>query len=401
MTSPPEETIRLLEEQLARARTLLQQHILERVEAEEALRASEERYRTLIERAAYGIFLAAPDGRFIEMNPALLAMLAYERPEELREAIVWRDVFHDAAEGERVRDMAADSSLPSWIETHWRRRGGAPLTARLSLRAVRSQDGRIAWFEGIAEDVTDRRRQEELLRRSERMATLGSTIAGIAHELNNPLAAIMGFAQILLTRPLGEEDRSAVETINEEAGRTARIVKNLLLLLRRREQEHRAPVDLNEIVGYVVRARQGAASDAPALELQLSAPLPATIGDRSQLEQMVSHLLDNAEQAARDGNGHRTACVVVRTRADGDEVVLEIEDSGPGIPAEALSRIWDPFWTTRGEGQGPGLGLSIVQSIVSRHGGTVEAQNAADGGARFTVRLPAHSGEEPFEEDRG
>ena len=387
MTVPDAAAVRQLEEQLARARELLQRHILEREEAEEALRESEERYRALIARAAYGIFLAASDGRFIEVNPSLVEMLGYDDADELRPANVWRDVFHDAAEGARVRDQAASDALPSWIETHWRRKGGAPLTARVALRAVRGAGGGIAHFEGMAEDITDRRRQEELLRRSERMASLGSTIAGIAHELNNPLAAIMGFAQILLLRPLSDDDRASVQTINEEAGRTARIVKDLLLLLRKREQEHRAPVDLNEVVGYIVRTHPPG-EERPTLALELAAALPPVMGDRSQLEQVVGHLIDNAEKAARDGA--RAPRVVVRTRVASQEVMLEVEDSGNGIPMDALPRIWDPFWTTRGEGRGPGLGLSVVQSLVTQHGGIVEGHNTAGGGACFTVRFPVH-----------
>jgi len=375
-----------LEAQLTQARELLQRHILERVEAEEALRASEERFGALIERAAYGIFLAAPDGRFLDVNPALVEMLEYAGAEALREANVWRDAFEHAEEGERVRAAAANDSLPTWIEARWRRHGGAPLDARLSLRAVRNGQSQVVLFEGIAEDVTDRRRQEELVRRSERMATLGGTIAGVAHELNNPLAAIMGFAQILLTRPLAQEDREAVETINEEAARTARIVRDLLLLLRRREQEDRSAVDLNDVAGHVVRTRRE--ERGTPVTLRLEPGLPAVRGDRSQLEQVVSQLLLNAEQAVAEATP-TTAPIEVRTRRDGDEVVLEVEDRGPGIADEDLPRIWDPFWTTRAEGSGTGLGLSVVHSVVTQHGGFVEARNVAGGGARLTVRLPA------------
>jgi PAS domain S-box-containing protein len=378
-----------LETQLAQARELLKRHILEHAEAEEALRESEERFRTLIDRAAYGIFLAGPDGRFIEVNPALVAMLEYPTTERLRACSVWNDLFHDASEGERLHEAAVIGSLPTWVEAHWRRYGGTPLTVRLSVRVVRDATGGIVRYEGIADDVTDRRRQEELLRRSERMATLGTTIAGVAHELNNPLAAIMGFAQILLTRPLADEDRASVQTINEEVVRTAKIVRDLLTLLRRREQEHRTAVDLNEVAGWVVRTRRAERSEGetPPPELQLSPSLPAVLGDRSQLEVVVGHLMDNAEQAAADGGA--ALCVMVRTRRESGDVILEVEDSGPGIPEESLSRIWDPFWTTRGEGRGTGLGLSVVHSIVTQHGGVVHAQNKPGGGARFVVRLPA------------
>ena len=386
---------RRLEEQLAKARELLQQHLFERVEAEEALRASEERFKALIERAAYGICLVAHAGHFIEVNPALVSMLEYPDVESFRARELWTEIFQDADEGYRVRDEAMAGRLPTWIETRWRRHDGTPLTVRLSLRAVHGPSGEVTLYEGIAEDVTERRRQEELLRRSERMATLGSTIAGVAHELNNPLAAIMGFAQILLGRPLSEEDHAAVQTINEEAIRTSRIVRDLLTLLRRREQEDRVPLDLNDVAGHVVRSRAGMAVGM-TLELDLAGSLPAVLGDRSQLEQVVAHLLDNAIQAVRDaGRAPRRQRVAVRTRHDAEDVVLEVEDTGGGIPDEALPRIWDPFWTTRDEGRGTGLGLSVVHSIVTHHGGFVDAHNVPGGGARFTVRIPAMREEWP------
>lgn len=390
MTTDDAETGRL-EQQLAKARELLQRHIFERVEAEEALRVSEERFKALIERAAYGICLVAHAGHFIEVNPALVSMLEYPDAESFRARDLWSEIFQDADEGYHVRDEAMAGRLPTWIETRWRRHDGTTVTVRLSLRAVHAASGEVALYEGIAEDVTERRRQEELLRRSERMATLGSTIAGVAHELNNPLAAIMGFAQILLSRPLGEEDHAAVQTINEEVIRTSRIVRDLLTLLRRREQEDRVPLDLNDVAGHVVRSRAGMAVGM-TLELDLAGSLPAVLGDRTQLEQVVAHLLDNAIQAVRDtvrGLSPRVQRVAVRTRHDEEDVVLEVEDTGSGIPEEALPRIWDPFWTTRDEGRGTGLGLSVVHSIVTHHGGFVEVHNVPEGGARFTVRIPA------------
>ena len=179
-------------------------------------------------------------------------------------------------------------------------------------------DGEVCAYDGIVEDVTERQRHDELLRRSERMASLGTTLAGVAHELNNPLAAIMGFAQLLLQKPWPSEDRAALETINHEAIRSATIVKDLLALTRKRDVERRVATDVNDIVGYIARTRRYALETAGiACTVELQPGLPLVHGDRAQLEQVMLNLLSERRtgvarrgrrarpgQAAKDRNSH-------------------------------------------------------------------------------------------------
>jgi two-component system NtrC family sensor kinase len=261
--------------------------------------------------------------------------------------------------------------------------------------AVHDEAGRLECYEGIAEDITDRVRQDELLRRNERMACLGTTLAGVAHELNNPLAAILGFAQLLLRSPLDDASRAALTTIDHEATRAGRIVRDLLTLARKREAARHARVNLNDAVAYIVETRRYALETRRiAVHLQLDPSMPGVVGDRTQLEQVVLNLLNNAEQAIRSvrEDGGRIA---VATRRCEDAVVLEVEDDGPGVPAQARESIWDPFWTTKEPGSGTGLGLAVVHGIVASHGGVIDVERAFDdGGARFSVRLPAIAREE-------
>ena len=355
-------------------------------------------YEALLQRAGLGLFRASVDGTVVDANAALARMLGYADSTALRSANLRRDVFLESEEFDQLLATAGDAEVLEWVETHWRKQDGTPVTVRLTLRQSQHGDHGPR-IEGIVEDVTERRRQEELLRRNERLASLGTTLAGVAHELNNPLAAVMGFAQLLLKREWPEEDRTALETISHEAERSAKIVKDLLSLARQREVDRRAPVNLNDVVGYIVRTRRYALETfGIACELKLDPLLPLVCGDRAQLEQVVLNLVSNAEQALRAEADKRDAqapaerpMIRVRTQRDAEMAVLEVEDNGPGIPENNHSRIWDPFFTTRTEGEGTGLGLSLVNHIVAEHAGEIAVETSAPAGVKFIVRLPIAS----------
>ena len=372
-----------------------------RKQAQEALRQSEERMRALVARAAYGIYRATPDGRFLDVNPALVTMLGYDSTEELLAIDIIRDLYVDI--DERTHWMAAieTGAHPEWFDLTWRRKDGMTIAVRLSARAARDGHGDVVWYEGIAENVTERLRREAVVRRAERMASLGHTLAGVAHELNNPLAAISGFAQILLKTHLPKDDRSAIETIHREAKRAAKIVKDLLTFARRQDSSERHRVDLNDIVRYIVDTQRYAMETHGMLcELVLSDEPAYVAADPAQLEQVMLNLLVNARQALETitapvaagrltAGTTRTPMVVIRTAVRGKTVSLEISDNGPGITARQLPRIWDPFWTTKEEGEGTGLGLSVVHAIIVEHGGTIDVDTRVGSGTTFAVSMPA------------
>jgi len=374
-----------------------------RLRTEAALEESEQRYQSLITRAAYGIYRSTLDGRFLDVNPALVAMLGYDSTEELMAVNLATDVYADAGERDRLLALALDEALGNWVSVHWRRRDGTPILVRLSARVVRDEGAAVKYIEAIAEDITDRGRQEEMLRRSERMASLGHTLAGVAHELNNPLAAISGFAQLMLRgREWPEDDRVALQTIAHEAVRAGRIVKDLLTFSRRQEASQRHQrVNLNHVVRYIFDAQRYAMETRGIRStVTLEPTLAPVVADAAQMEQVVLNLVVNARQAlealadapagaASPGGPPPVPRVTARTLQQGSEVVLEIADNGPGIAPGDLTHIWDPFWTTKGEGEGTGLGLSVVHGIVSAHGGTIGVESTPGAGTHFTIRLPA------------
>lgn len=240
-----------------------------------------------------------------------------------------------------------------------------------------------------------------LVRRTERMASLGHLLAGVAHELNNPLAAIGSFAELLLRQTWPDDDRIALETITHEAHRAGRIVRELLAFSRTQESHGSEPVDLNVVVRYIIGAqRYHIDTQGIRHELVLGDDLPAVLAQTSQIEQVVLNLIINARQALEQSIDDQSASrragrtiaqplITVRTAASGGNVVLEVADNGPGIPEDHRARIWDPFWTTKKADDGTGLGLSVIHSIVTGYGGRVEVHSEVGVGTRFVVSLPA------------
>jgi len=254
-------------------------------------------------------------------------------------------------------------------------------------RPVLDREGRAAGWLELYYDVTSERQIQSKLLQTEKMAAVGQLVSGIAHELNNPLTAIMGYGQLLLGQGLAPEQYSEASKVFQQAERARRIVKNLLYFARENEPE-RTRVDLNEIVERTLALRSYELRVENILvECDLAGDLPETMADPYQLQQVVLNLLTNAEQALLQDRGQGK--VKIKTRmAEGRRIVVEISDDGPGVPRGIASRIFDPFFTTKPPGVGTGLGLSIVYGIVKRHGGEVTFENQSGGGARFVVELP-------------
>ncbi|HXG02501.1 MAG TPA: GAF domain-containing protein [Candidatus Binatia bacterium] len=238
----------------------------------------------------------------------------------------------------------------------------------------------------------ERRQAEEALRQSEKLATMGQLLAGVAHELNNPLTVILGFAGLLGPRLAGTDLEGPSRQIAAAAERCARIVGNFLALARKRSLE-RKRVALNEVVtsavellGYPLKV------DAITVETDLEGDLPILWADPHQLQQVLVNLLTNAHHALRQSPVRR---LTISTRHDpaARRLVLRVADTGPGIPPEVQARIFEPFFTTKPVGEGTGLGLSLCQSIVESHGGTIRVASAPGAGAVFTVELPVDAAE--------
>jgi PAS domain S-box-containing protein len=345
---------------------------------------SEERYRSVVDNSPYGIYRVSFDGRFVTVNPALCAMVGYSE-EELFAANI--SVLYPDPD-ERTRLLAEYDHRPHGtpVDVPWRRKDGRVITTRVWVYADRDESGRIKYFDGYVEDVTPLRATEQALRQSEKLAAVGQLVSGVAHELNNPLSAILLFTEDLLASERSDEEQEALGIIAQQARRSRAIVRDLLSFVRSRDVM-REPIEPNTFLGQVKRALQPQLA-ALGVTLHVDVPPDGSVihVDRAGIEQVVTNLVINAAQAVGKGGN-----VWLAARTDASQYVIEVTDDGSGIPSEVMPRIFEPFFTTKPMGQGTGLGLSVSLGVVQQHGGSITVENGSSPnaqGARFIVRLP-------------
>jgi PAS domain S-box-containing protein len=247
---------------------------------------------------------------------------------------------------------------------------------------------RTLLYDQTRQAYDDLRRTQEQLLHSEKMAAVGQLISGVAHELNNPLTAILGYSQLLTScGQVGPQGLEYSEKLYKQAQRTHRIVQNLLSFARQHKPE-RVLVRLNQVLEDTLALRDyDLRMNNIRLHLDLEENLPLASADPHQLQQVFLNLVNNAVDAILEGSAEGD--LWVRTAKDGDKFIVEFSDSGPGV--KDPSRVFDPFYTTKPVGKGTGLGLSICYGIISEHGGQIRVRNVPPRGACFTIQLPANS----------
>ncbi len=359
--------------------------------SEEALRASEARFRAIFERTTAGMAGVALDGSFLQVNPAMCRFLGYEEAELL--AMNVKDVTHpeDLDVTEMIfTEVGSERARSVDLEKRYLRKDGTTAWGRTSAAWIRDATGRLEFSVALVQDITERKNLEHELRQAEKMSAVGQLIAGVAHELNNPLAGVLGYAQLLLDFPMGEKVRRGLDSICREADRCRRIVHNLQTFARKHKPEVES-VDINGILLSTLELRSYQLKVDDIEVVCDLGNLPASLADAHQLRQVFLNIVINAHQAMNAFRGR--GVLTLRTRRHGSDIVVEVQDDGPGIDPSNLGRIFDPFFTTKDVGQGTGLGLSICYGIIREHGGRITAENAADGGAIFRVTLPLRAPE--------
>ena len=364
-------------------------------------------FARLFEAVHEGVYIGTlgPDSTVtIAANPHLKLVFGY--PSEAEEADVRpfdRDRFVDPqARVALLERLVSDGSVTDYL-MRLRRADQSAVWVELTAAAeAQAPDGSLR-MEALVRDVSERKKLDDETRdiyhqllQAEKMAALGQTISGVAHELNNPLATILSWAERLSQRTgLDEPLRRGLETILGESERAARIVRNLLTFARKR-QTTRAMVDVNQVVRetLALRAYEQRVSNIAVIDA-LAAGLPQVFADGYQIQQVLLNLVINAEQAMLSANGR--GILVVRTWHDVDQesVALEVNDDGPGIPEEVQPKIFDPFFTTKEVGKGTGLGLTVAYAIVHEHGGRIRLESRPGVGASFYVEVPISGGKLP------
>jgi len=366
--------------------------ITERRQVEEALRESEERYRALLElgeRTGEAVVMLQDDergrGMHVYASDEWALITGYSRDELLNMSLF--DLVHpDAREEARKRHerrMRGEVLRGLYEVTIIRKNGSkVPVEGTYAYSSYKGESANV----GYIRDISERRKMEEQLVVTDRLASIGELASGVAHELNNPLTGIIGFSELLLKKNVSEEIKEDLEIINREAQRTAQIVRNLLTFARRHETT-KEPADINQAIQSVLdlRAYEQKVHNIEVVA-NLDPNLPKTTADLFRLQQVFVNIIINAEHFMTETHGRGT--LTITTESDGDIIRASFADDGPGIRKENLRHLFDPFFTTKEVGKGTGLGLSICHGIVTEHGGKIYAESALKKGATFILELP-------------
>jgi len=485
-----------------------------------ALRKNETRFTELFETLQEGIYIATPEGRILDVNPAMVRMLGYESKEELLKRQV-PEILVDPTERKAIKEQAEHSPMVQGREITLLRKDGSSIVCLNSAAAVRDSSGKVVRYQGAVVDITERReierklhQQQEFARRlvdnfpdlilvldtasrytfvsprcfevlgytleeaktmefggrthpedltaalsvyqdilsgrqtfaslelrvrhkqgdwrrilfnfsplsdekgniegvvlsgrdvtdikrlqeqliqAEKLAAMGQMLAGVAHELNNPLTAVLGVTELLRERVPGDEStKRQLELTHRQARRAARIVQNLLEFSRPASPQKK-PLDVNNLVERTLQLHEHSLRrNAIEVDFHPQTDFPGVVGDANQLIQVFLNLVTNAEQAIREIRD--SGRLQIRLTRIGNRVSIAFQDDGVGIRPDALPRLFDPFYTTKRPGGGTGLGLSICMSIIREHGGTIEAEILPAGGSAFTVYLPLAAADLP------
>jgi PAS domain S-box-containing protein len=337
------------------------------------LKASDERYRGLFEAARDAMILTDESGRVIEANQSGCALTGY-------------------AAGE-IRGLRVEALLDASADVHGAEAARRDYTLTRYDGARRQVEMSVSRTGGglrlhVLNDVTEERQFRARMTQTEKLAAMGQLLAGVAHELNNPLTVIQGQTMLLGRGNADAAVRQRAEKIGQAADRCARIVKNFLALARQRPPE-RCRVGVNglvtetiELLAYALRV------DNVEVVTDLAADCPLIWADPHQIQQVLVNLLSNANHALRSTQGARQIRITSRSGPEPGQITLEMSDNGPGIPAEVRARVFEPFFTTKAPGEGTGLGLSLCLASIESHGGTLTLESEPGQGAHFRIVLP-------------
>jgi PAS domain S-box-containing protein len=367
--------------------SLLYQEQRERAEELELLKEFNE---SIVESINVGLVAVDTEGRVTACNTSLEEMLGVRRDEAVSQRV--EDLFaEDFAE-----TLSHVLGRAGWLLTevrhiyklHTATRAGRSLIINVSIAPLRRSDsdehsGALV----VLEDVTGRVRLEEQLQQREKLSSIGLLAAGVAHEINTPLTGVSSYTQMLLGMLADSDPKHALlQKIRRQADRATGIVNNLLNFSRTGSATEFAEVDINRVLEDTLQLletqlRHGRVEVAR----DYGDALPPVLANAGQLQQVFTNLILNARDAIPDGGR-----ITLRTRADeGESVVVEVEDTGIGIAAENVARIYDPFFTTKGVGRGTGLGLAVSYGIVQEHEGHISVESAPGRGTRFRITLPS------------
>ena len=373
----------------------------------ERLKAAEAVYRSLFENALEGIYQSTPDGRYLMVNTALARMYGYQRPEEMLNQVsdITNQIYVDATFRDRFKREIEQKGFVRELEYQVRRRDGSVFWISESARAVRHPSGQTLYYEGFIDNITarkeaeaERARLEKQMLRAQKMDAIGTLASGMAHDFNNILCAILGHTQLALyDNNIKGKSRDSLISVLKSAERAKDLVKRILTISRPAETK-RHPLKLGTILNEAAKLLNATLPSSIQINVSIRTDDDVVVADATELHQVIMNLGTNAGHAMREQGGtldcELDGCDISEEQGvklalpAGSYVRLTVRDTGHGMTSEVLERIFEPFFSTKPTGRGTGLGLTLVQKIITGSGGQVRVESQKDVGTIFTVYLP-------------
>jgi PAS domain S-box-containing protein len=373
--------------------------ITDRKLLEDQLFRAQEKYRDVVENAVVGIFQSTPEGRYISVNPAMANMLGYDSPEDLVTTItdITQQVYVDHKSHEEVKRLARVQGATTNFECQAYRKDGSKMWLCANVRAI-FNNGVLVRYEGMNEDVTQRKLLEDQLRQAQKMEAVGQLAGGIAHDFNNTLSIITGYSDLLQMRlPVGDPAHRHAEEITKAGHRASALIRQLLAFSRKQVIQP-VVLDLNTATREFEKMMHHLIAEDIDISFKRSLDLGLVKIDPGQVEQILMNLVVNARDAMPQGGSLRIETANVEldetySRQNvnvnpGPYVMLSVSDTGCGMDEKTQLRIFEPFFTTKKVGKGTGLGLSTVYGIVKQNAGHIRAHSALGEGTAFRLYLP-------------
>jgi PAS domain S-box-containing protein len=372
--------------------------ITDRKQAEEALRKSEEKYRSIFKDSRDAIYITTRNGKFIDANQPALDLFGYSREEMA--SVNALQIYANPGDAVRFQKDIEKTGFLRDYELTFRKKDGTEIDCLLNTTIRRANDGSILAYQGIVRDMTEQKKLEAQLRQAQKMEAIGVLAGGIAHDFNNILGAIIGYTEIAGLH-IGEADKlkhDLTEVLN--AAKRARDLISRILAFSRKGEQERIPVQISPIVKEALKMLRSSLPTTIEIRQNIESDTGVVEADPTQIHQILMNLCTNASHSMREEGG--ILDVEIRNvevgswdlksgyldMTPGSYLLLTVSDRGEGMTPEVLARIFDPYFTTKEKGVGTGLGLSVVHGIVKSHGGTIRAYSEPGKGTTFHVYLP-------------
>ncbi|WP_456405476.1 hybrid sensor histidine kinase/response regulator [Caldithrix abyssi] len=382
----------------------IKERLAQQLEAEvnartKALKESEEKFRRLFTDSLDGIFITSIEGKILDINEAGIEILGYDSKDELLKLNVKKDLYANPEDREKILTLIKTQGGVKNYPLKAKRKDGKIIDVAISATPILDEQGNVVGLSGYFRDMTEWNAMKEQLAHSQRMESLGMLAGGVAHDFNNILAGILGYASLMKMKMDPDDKMFRYIDIIEKSAQRAADLTQQLLIFSRKGQPKLQPVQVNECVNETIKLIRSTFPKTIEIETELDEKLPEIMADPTQLSQMILNLCVNARDAMPDGEGKisfRTREVIVEhpeayknpDAREGHFVQLTIADTGSGIPDEIKNKIFEPFFTTKPRGKGTGMGLAMVYGFVRNLGGFIQFHSKLNEGTTFQIHFP-------------